>query len=255
MELTAEKDQQFATNVIKNITDMFFTPEINRRKERGLLPEDFNLVAAQVIFGPDGSQPLIRLNQEVAAELKIKAGVDITTKDFWASSEEVESIQIYEKELANCGHATLIQLRDCAQLWFDFHYNKEICKDNLTTAEQFLQTAKFALKQNLIFAFIDNAFSTIELLAKTNLLLEANHGLRDSINHKAIKTAFNLRFKNSQTPFEIERRQVFNKLSLARAKARYVEGEVRFERIELVEALLTIEKMQEELLKRVKLAQ
>jgi hypothetical protein len=44
-------------------------------------------------------------------------------------------------------------------------------------------------------------------------------------------------------------------LSTARAKARYVEGEVKFEKIELEEAFQTIEEMKEEMSRRVMLVQ
>ena len=68
--------------------------------------------------------------------------------------------------------------------------------------------------------------------------------------HKTIKSAFNLRFKNSQSDFEIQRRQVFNQLSDARIKARYLEGTINISREELQFIYETIEKLYRELCNR-----
>ena len=71
--------------------DLFFNPEINRRKEQNLLPENFTLLAAQAIFFPDGRPHIVRLNEEVSVEVKLKKGVDPKAKDFWASTYEAVS--------------------------------------------------------------------------------------------------------------------------------------------------------------------
>jgi hypothetical protein len=73
--------------------DLFFNPEIIRRKKQNLLPENFTLLAAQAIFFPDGRPHIVRLNEEVSVEVKLKTGVDRTAEDFWASTYEVEKYQ------------------------------------------------------------------------------------------------------------------------------------------------------------------
>jgi len=248
---TPEKDNsEFADNVYKDMMDLFFNPEINRRKEQKLLPENFTLLAAQAIFFPDGRPHIVRLNEEVSVEVKLKKGVNPTVKDFWASTYEVEHIKLNESEFLNCGHSTLILFKDGYQLSFDFHYNKQLCYEHLTVAKEFLKTSKYALDYDLGFAFIDTSFSTIELLAKTNLFLEANQNIHGKTNHRTIKSAFNLRYKNSQSDFEIERRRVFNHLSDARTKARYLEGSINISKQELQSIHDTVDKMYNELCDR-----
>lgn len=252
MDSEEQKNSEFANNVFNNMHELFFNPEIAKRKEQNLLSEDFTLVAAQAILFPDGRPHIVRLNNEVSVEVKLKKGVDKDVEDFWPSNSEVEYVKLNEQEFLDCGHVTLILFKDGFQLSFDFHYNKQICAEHLTVAKQFLETSKFALENDFVFAFIDNSFSAIELLAKTNLLIEANQNMRGKTYHNTIKAAFNLRFRNSQTQFEINRREIFNRLSNARNAARYLEGNLTFSRSELESINLTIEEMYSELCERSK---
>lgn len=218
-----KENQEFADNVFKNFNDLFFNPEIERRRQLNLIQEPFYLIAGQVVFFCDGKQPIIRLNEEVKATVKIKKNVDITNENFWASRNEVKKVLFSDPENLDCGHATMIHFKDGYKLTFDFIYNKHTCNKYLSTAEEFLKSAQFALENNFISAFIDNSFSSMELLAKSKLLLETNKNINGKTNHKAIKAEFNKRYKNDLNNIEINYKVVLNKLSLLRNDARYLE--------------------------------
>lgn len=235
--------------------ELFFAPEIARRKAAQLIKEDFQLHAAQALFFPDGRPPLVKLNEEVAVIVKLKKGVDLAVKDFRPLLEQIESVQLHEKEFLNCGHSTLIEFKDGTYLTFDFHYNKALCGEHLTVASEFLKTAQYALDKGLGFAFIDNCFSTTELLTKTNLFLEANNRVSEKATHKAIKSAYNLRFKHSKVDFEIQRRQIFNQLGELRQKARYLEGSINITQEETKSIFDTIQQMYTELCDRARFVQ
>lgn len=252
MHTTQTDNSEFANNVYKNNMDLFFNPEIESRKQLNILPDNFVLIAAQAIFFPDGQPHIVRLNDEVSAEVKVKKGVDTSPPEFWASIDEVEHVKLNEKEFLNCGHSTLILFKDGYQLTFDFQYNRQLSIEHLTVAKEFLDVSKYALDKSLVFAFIDNAFSTIELLAKTNLFLETNKSVLGKTSHKTIKAEFNKRFRNAQNDFETERREVFNELSTIRAKARYLEGQINTEKEDLSSILNIIDKMFTELSNRTK---
>ncbi len=252
MDTTQTENPEFVNIVYKNNVDLFFNPEIERRKHLNILPDDFILIAAQAIFFPDGRPHIVRLNGEVSAEVKLKKGVDKSSPDFWASIDEVEYVKLNEKEFLNCGHSTLILLKDGYQLTFDFQYNKQLSNEHLAVAKEFLEISRYALENNLVYAFLDNAFSTIELLAKTNLFLETNKSVLGKTNHKAIKSEFNKLFRNTDNNFESERREVFNKLSDIRAKARYLEGQINIKNTELAVIFSIIDKMFFELSNRTK---
>jgi hypothetical protein len=92
----------------------------------------------------------------------------------------------------------------------------------------------------------------MELLAKTNLLLEANEKVRGKTSHKTIKSAFNLRYKNSKAAFEVSRREVYNNLSDARGNARYLNGKMSFNKNELQKIYKTMSEMYHQLCLRAK---
>ena len=67
-----DDEEDFARKASKNLLDVFVTPEVTRRQERGELPRPLDLRAAQIIFYADGRKPLIRINEEVKAIAKVK---------------------------------------------------------------------------------------------------------------------------------------------------------------------------------------
>jgi hypothetical protein len=251
MNETTELSVDFANNAFNNIMALYFQPEIERRQAQQLIPNPFDLLAAQAIIFPDGRPPLIRFNNEVSADLKLKPGTDTTIENFWPSRQDILGVKLKEGEFENCGHITMIRLADTFQLTFDFIYNKKDGADNLKAASEFLATAKFALDNNLTAAFIDNAFSACELLAKTNLLLETNKQVMGKTTHKAIKTAFNIRHRNSTDDFELSVRETLNQLSDMRNSARYLNGTANPEKLNFEQTLGILEKLYTDLLARV----
>jgi len=219
-----EQDQEFADNVFKSFNDLFFDPEIQKRKLQNQIEEPFYLIAAQAVLFSNGKQPIIRINSEVKAKVKIKKGIDITDKDYWASRNEVEEIIFDDSENLDAGHVTMIHFKDGYQLKFDFIYNKYSCNKYLSTAEEFLKSAQFAFENNLLSAFVDNSFSSMELLAKAKMLLETNEQMKGKTNHKAILSEFNKRYKNDLNKLEVDYKVALNKLSKLRSYARYLEN-------------------------------
>jgi len=219
-----EQDLQFSENVFSNFNNLFFNPEIERRRLRNEIQDPFYLVAAQVIFFEKDKEPLIRLNQEVKAGVKLKENAKMDQGDLFYSRDYVENIFLNDPEHLDCGHVTMILFKEGYRLSFDFIYNKHTCSKYLKASKEFLTTAKFALEKGYSSAFIDNSFSSIELLAKCILLLETNEKMKGKTNHKTIKTEFNKLYKNDINTIEMHHRTVFNKLSQLRSGARYLEN-------------------------------
>lgn len=241
-------EQDFSENIFKSFNDIFFNPEIERREKSNEIQPDFQLIAAQVIFFPNGEKPIIRLNNEVKATVKVKNGVNTNDNNYWASSEDVEKIIFDDKEFQDCGHATMILFTDGYQLSFDFRYNIETCKKHLQIAEQFLATAEYSYNNKYFSAFIDNSFSTIELLAKSKLLLAINKNMYGKTNHNAIKTEFSKYHMNIPEEFEMEEKNLLNRLSKLRSNARYLNGEFDYTTIDLENILKTLKKMYNQLI-------
>ena len=239
-------------DIYNDFMELFYNPEINKRKGLGLLNDDFQLLAAQVIFFSDGKPNIVRLNEEVSAKVKLKKGLDFQSKDFWPSKEDVISIHLNENQFLNCGHATLILLKDSYQLSFDLQYNKLVCEEHLNAANEFIKTSKYALDNNFLISFIDNSFSAIELLAKAELLLDTNRKVLGKTNHKTIKAEFNIKYNKSNINLISAPREIFNQLTDLRSKVRYLEGKVNVGNSRLNEIYVTIVKMYSDLNERVR---
>jgi hypothetical protein len=247
---TPETNAEFASKVFDSMMDTFFNPEIIKRKQLKNLPENFELRAAQAILYPDGRPYTIRLNEEVAAEIVLKKGVDTSAEGFWPTTDQVEHLKLHEKDLLNCGHSTIVLFKNGFLISFDFHYNKQASQEHLRVAQEFLNISNHALEHNMVFAFIDNSFSAVELLAKVNLLLEANKDVLNKTTHKTIKSAYNLRYRNAVTEFDQQKREVFNRLSDVRDKARYLNGSLNVSSDELKRLNDTINQIFNELCNR-----
>lgn len=244
-------DKKFSDNVFKNFRDLFFDPEITRRKKEKTIKDDFQLLAAQVIFFPNGEKPIIRLNQEVKATVKVKKNTDITARNFGINNDEVEAIIFDDEEYQNCGHVTMILFKNGYQLSFDFRYNREICKKYLLVGKEFMITSEYCYKNEFYSAFIDNAFSSIELFAKCKLLIATNQSMYGKTNHKAIKAEFNKYHRKSITGTEQNETKTLNKLSELRKSARYLDGEFKSTEVDLEIILITIKEMYNEIKEKI----
>jgi hypothetical protein len=148
----------------------FFAPEIERRKSAGLLPENFRLAKAQVMFH-EGRPNETRLNDEVRISLIVKAPRAVQKGDIILASE-IERIEHFELDSAesDAGHFTAVLLNDNWHLLFDFRRNKGKASVLVKRAEEFCATAEHALSQNFFGPYVDNLFSACELWQKLVLL-------------------------------------------------------------------------------------
>jgi len=246
----------FDDNIKKSIYDQFLTiwvqPEIENRKELGLLPHSFNLYsndlyAAQVIFFPDNRNRIIRLNDEVIVRAKVKlkeplnysVGDKININQF----ESYENFVLAEEDFADCGHITMRRLKNTWTLVFDARYNKELAQKHIKKATEFYKTAKYDLKKGYFSPFVDNLFSTSELTAKAILLTGPYKKLREKSSHMGIQKLFidNAKLKN----IKIEHKDLLNKLSGLRNSARYLRGDLKIDKVNAKKMLKIAKDMME----------
>lgn len=67
-----DSNKEFSDYLVTNFKQIFFLFEIKKREQENNLEPDFELIADQVIFFPNGTLPLIRLNSEISANAKLK---------------------------------------------------------------------------------------------------------------------------------------------------------------------------------------
>lgn len=89
------KSKDYSDNLVNSFKRLFFTPEIEKRIREKTITPDFELRAGQVIFYPNGAQPLVRLNKEVSANAKVKK-VEIENGE---KREVIVKITLNEKKI------------------------------------------------------------------------------------------------------------------------------------------------------------
>ena len=220
-------DEKAAQRTFAHVMELWFEPEIRRRQQISGSNEPFPLRAAQAILFSDERKNIIRLNEEVTAELnmKLKDGIMKEPGDlvYEHELEEIPAIYLPKSEDPNCGHFTMILLKGVWRAGFDFRYNKKILGDLISAAEEFFQTAAHALANNRLRAAIDNLFSSAELAAKAYVI--GNPTSRQSAikSHSQVHSRFNLLSK--QGLVNNVYRETFNALADARNNARYIRSD------------------------------
>lgn len=221
-------DTQFRHRIFSQFMGLFVAPSVRERQASGALPKPLPLYAAQVIFFPDGNRPIVRVNQEVRAigMVRLKDGASKMAGDVVLASEVegLEKIKLPDEEFPDCGHATLIRVKDTWVIAFYFRYYRTVSREHLAAASQFFNVAEAALGQSYWAPFVDNLFSASELAAKAILLAISGKEFRERTTHNAIHSRFNL--FASLGNVEKDHISVFNKLRSMRGKARYLDGEL-----------------------------
>jgi hypothetical protein len=239
-------DQQGANNLLKQSFDIWFQPEIERRKSAGILPTGFSVWAAQVIMELGAESPIIRLNGEVHSIFKMKATKPVTAGEI-VDLNDFSSVEgmILGDEFPNAGHLTTLLHKNIWYIIFDFQYNAAHIETQLSSADQFLKVSRFSVESNLPIPAIDNLYDSVQLMAKCFLLTSPDKKVLEASSHGFIETNYNLQGKYgnvSTTSVEL-----LNRLVQLRPKTRYAISPIQVSQSELVHLLECAQKMREEI--------
>lgn len=233
--------EEFGQAVIKNVFEIWFTPEIERRKAAGLIG-DFVLMFAQALFPEDGANQ-IRLNDEVRGTMMVEAQRDATLGEqaLMADLECIRSFELIEEEM-DCGHFTVVR-RGASNRWmisFNALAGRRKAAGLVRLESEFLFTSKAAAAGGHVGPAIDNLFSACELLAKAELIMHRFEAAK-SKKHGAIHSAINRwgQLGNVHPQFV----RTMNRMGNLRSAARYegtadVQHLPTAEEVEAVEAYL-----------------
>lgn len=205
---------------------LFVLPEIERRRKDAVLPEGFVLQSAQVIFSGDDTKPMVRLNSEakIQAKVKLKDGVKKNKGEtiFWNDIEDIQMIRLTDDEEGKFAHISMVRVGGNWLFTFDLRYNKELARTCFKVAKQFFESAQEAFEQKRPAPFIDNLFSSIELLAKAELLLMPDPKFKKKATHKGIQLKYGqyVDIGNAKPEFKT----TLNKLAGLRTSARYLKS-------------------------------
>ncbi|GGO94888.1 hypothetical protein [Stakelama pacifica] len=235
--------EAFGQAVLKNVFEIWFTPEIERRRAAGLIGGDFILMLAQAIFPEEGSNE-IRLNDEVRGIMTVESQrpIDKGGQVLLSDLGGVQAFELIDEEL-DCGHFTAIRRGESSNWMLSFNAlaGRKKASNLVRLAGEFLVTTKLSMERGHSGPSIDNLFSCCELLAKAELIMHRFDAVR-SKRHGAIGSAINQwgKLGNVHPQFV----STMNRMSNLRAAARY-EGTTNDahlptpNEIEVVEAYLT----------------
>ena len=198
-----------------------FAPEIRKRTSSGKLDGNFVLTAAQLIQPVTGRRT-VRLNDEVRGLMVVHATRPIQKGGpvFLSDLQQFEGFDLEVDEL-DSGHFTVFWNGEGWVASFDFRAGRAKSAGMLDAASEFLQAAQFAAERRLARPSVDNLFSACEHVAKAQLILYHNRAARAK-THRTVHSAINSwgRLGNVNEDFL----ELFNRISNARAAARYKTG-------------------------------
>jgi hypothetical protein len=219
----AELPPEAWSRTFEQAMDLWVRPEIERRRNLGLIDDVFELSAAQVIMR-EGKPLEVRLNQEIVVVARMKVATHVRAGDAvnLADVEAVNEILLTDAD-ADAAHLTMINLNGDWSLAFDFRYNATKARRVMEVAHEFLATAEEARKAGRIRAAIDSLFSAVELMATAELLLLPVEGTpRDGrYKHQYVQMVVNKRGKSGFMSTSAESATALNQLTNLRHTARY----------------------------------
>lgn len=240
-DATETMPQEGWQRTLNQMWELYFGPEIERRKADGrIVDPDFSVFMAQVLFPVDG--PIqVRLNEEVKGEAQVRASRAVERDDPVYVSD-LRSIEIYElpDELLDSGHFTIFWVGEGWRMVFNFLSGRAKARDMLELARQFLEASQHSHAKGHAGPAVENLFTSAELISKAELILHRSPAVTAK-SHGTVASAINAWFKlgNIDAAFVA----LFNKLTQRRPNARYGDAGSRpsmptEEDYEVIEAMI-----------------
>jgi hypothetical protein len=213
-----------ANSMLAHAWELWFGPEIERRRTAGSLPAWVTVYRAQALFSPDGKLRVL-LNDEIKGEGLLRAPRSIQ-KGEPLYSNDLQYIERFElpDELLDSGHFTVVRAGEGWHMFFNFLSGRAKAKDMLELAGEFLEAALTAKDKGHGGPAVDNLFSACELISKAELILHRNPAA-SSKSHGSVSSQINWwgRLGNIDVAFV----KLFNRLGEQRPNARYGDKEHR----------------------------
>ena len=216
--------QEYVNAVMSLAWDRWLAPEIARREKLGMIDDEWKLGAAQILFWVN-AQPEVRFNGEVAGVFRMKA------RDSTPSMKPGETVEINERFDAidefrlmaeePVGFATFIRHGGQWHYFGNQCHNLALLNEHLAAASDFLEIARHAISMGKLRPFVDNLFTTYELLAKA-VLLQFPQVHEPKTTHGWISTQLN--FLGKYCGIDSGFVRTTKRLATLRVPARYLEG-------------------------------
>jgi len=172
--------------IFDQIMNIWAIPEIERRKKKGILGDDFEIKRVQVIFTL-GKPPEIKFNEKVG----ITALVKVNRAIIKGEDVKYSDVDKFEKFIvdypSNSAHITLFRLLDKWVVIFDAEYNKkrkEEIKRYIEYSKEFYDSAKSNLENGRLIPFYGHCWDSAELSAVCHSLIIGVKNYDHTVNVK-----------------------------------------------------------------------
>jgi hypothetical protein len=224
MENAEQENLEGPRRLFSQMWDIYFAPELERRKTAGLIGDDYRLYLVQLLQPPDETNRIL-FNEEVRGSALVRVRRDVKQGDSLMMDElaHVEKFELPD-DLLDCGHFTMIRAGDVWNMTFNFLSGRAKARDMLELADQYLQASLESARKGHSGPAIDSLFSSSELISKAELILHRNKAAKAK-THGAVASEINAwaRLGNIDQAFVA----LFNKLGQQRPNARYSDREHR----------------------------
>ena len=204
--------------ILRQAQELWWLPEIERRKTAGTIDANFTFSMAQALFRPDNSIET-RFNEEVRGVANVRASRSVEKGDhvYRSDLDGLESFDLVEEDL-DCGHFTMIKVTEGWFLSFNFLRSRSLCAKLLYSAKDFLDVARYSIQQKKSRPAVDNLYSSCELISKAQLILTSMLD-RSAKSHRAVSTRINQwrQLGNIDADYV----ELFNRLGRLRPSCRY----------------------------------
>lgn len=237
--------EEAGETMFDSMTEIWVTPEVERRRQAGTWGADDVVYRFQVQF-LDEDEVIVRVNDEVKGMLMVKAtgpveeGQDVYMEDFSA----ISGYQLPD-EHAHHPHVTAVFHHETWFMAYQLGHRDQSRHEVLAAGREFLAAAAADLQERRLRPFFDNANSAVELLAKAELLscaptIEIARGCG---SHRTLSQAYNVwvgHLKNGDRRFS----DALNRLAKLRRQGRYLTTELEADEDEANEILGVLQDME-----------
>lgn len=236
---------ELGDRLLSDVLERFVRPEMQRRISEGSWAEEEGVFLFQVLFHR-GAPTEIRLNTGIGGMLTAKVARDVVAGED-VGPADICGIEAYvpREEDRGIGHVTALAHVGGWGLVFEFPGGHEKRHDFLALAAEFIDTARSAVAAGRLHAFVDNAFSATELLARAELLACAPTVdlILDTTNHRFVQRIYKGWADLSNTDPRFPR--LLKKLGRLRPRGRYAEGGLNLMSEQATALIELIEEMRE----------
>jgi len=173
--------EEFVENFLENAFDLWFDDAL---EEKGLDREDFK--KGQVFMkspfaisqfddlDSDDSDVEVSVNDdaEIQMVVSLKEGESVEAGDP-IHADQIEGFEevVLDGEQEDYGHVTVVRNEVFGWIFnFDFRNNRSYHDPLIDTADQFIETAEYAMESELWRAFVENAFHAAERMMKIDVI-------------------------------------------------------------------------------------